>query len=85
MRLRREIVDLVGSHLLDDPPEPGAVAEVAVVQLQHLGARAEALAQMIDSSGRETRGAAHHAVHLVALLQQKLGEVRAILSGDAGY
>ena len=84
MRLRGEIVNLVGTHLLDNSPKPGAVAEVAIVQLQTFGAGTEALAQMIDSSGRETRSAAHHAVHFVALLQQKLGEVRAVLSGHAG-
>ena len=29
-------------------------------------------------------GAPHHADHFVALFQQKLGQVRAILTGDAG-
>ena len=28
--------------------------------------------------------AAHHAPHLVALVQEQLGQVRAVLSGDAG-
>ena len=84
VRLRGEIVNLVGTHLLDDPPKAGAVAEVAVMQLQAFGAGTEALAQMIDSSGRETRSAAHHAMHFVALLQQELGEVRTVLSGHAG-
>lgn len=64
---------------------PGAVAEVAVVQLQALGTGAEALAQMIDSSGGETRSAPHHPMHFAALFQKRLGEVRAILSGNAGY
>ena len=39
VRLRREIVDLVGTHLLDDAPQPGAISEIAIVQLQALGAR----------------------------------------------
>ena len=34
VRLRREIVNLVGTHLLDDSPQPGAVAEVAIMQMQ---------------------------------------------------
>ena len=73
VRLRGEIVNLVGTHLLDDSPEPGAVAEVAVMQLQTFRTRPEALAQMIDSPGGETRSAAHHPMHFVAFFQQKLG------------
>src|ERR1700722_4540843 len=70
VRLCREIVNLVGTHLLDNSPKAGA--EVAVMELQTVGAGTEALAQMIDSSRRETRSAAYHAVHFVTLLQQKL-------------
>ena len=47
--------------------------------------RVEALAQMVDTAGGETGTAAHHSMHLVALLQQQLGQVGAILAGDAGY
>ena len=85
VRLRRQVVHLVGTDLLDDPPQPGPVAKIAVMQLQAAGAGSVALAQMIDSPGREARGAAHHPMHLVALLQQRLGEVGTVLSGDAGY
>src|SRR5277367_3762903 len=86
VRLRGEIVNLVGTHLLDDSAQAGAVAQIAVVQLQTLRrARPETLAQMIDSPRRETRSASHHPVHFVVLLQQKLGEIRFILSGHAGY
>jgi len=39
---------------------------------------------MVDAVGVEERGAALDAVDLVALLEQELGEVRAVLAGDAG-
>jgi len=84
VRLRGEIVNLVGTHLLDDSSEASAVTEISIVQLQTFGAGPEALAQVIDSSGGETRSATHHAVHFVTFLQQKLGQVRAVLSGHAG-
>jgi hypothetical protein len=34
--------------------------------------------------GVEQRGAALDAVHLVALFQQELGQIGAVLAGDAG-
>jgi hypothetical protein len=85
VRLRGEVIDLVGAHLLDDRAHPGAVAQVAVVQLQRRRTWAEALAHMVDTSGGEARGAAHHAVHFVALLDEKFREVRAVLPGNPGY
>jgi len=42
------------------------------------------LVQVVDALRVEARGAALDAVHLVALGEQELGEVGAILAGDAG-
>ena len=42
------------------------------------------LIQMIDAVGVEQRGPALDAVHFVALAEQKLGKVGAVLAGDAG-
>ena len=44
----------------------------------------EPVAQVLDAVELLRRGAADHAVHLVALLEQQLGEVGAVLAGDAG-
>ena len=41
-------------------------------------------AQVLDPLGALGRGAAHEPVDLVALLEQELGEVGAVLPGDAG-
>jgi hypothetical protein len=82
--LRGEVVDLVRPHLLDDADQVGGVGEVAVVQLErHLGLVRVAV-QVVDAVGVEERRAALDAVHLVALVEQELGEIGAVLAGDAG-
>ena len=40
--------------------------------------------EVLDPSGVERRRAPAHAVHRVALLQQKLGQVCAVLPGHTG-
>jgi hypothetical protein len=40
--------------------------------------------QVVDAVGVEERRAALDAVHLVALVEQELGEIGAVLAGDAG-
>lgn len=42
------------------------------------------LVDMVDPLGVEQRGAALDAMHLVALLEQKLGQVRSVLPGNPG-
>ena len=44
----------------------------------------DAVADVLDAVELLGRGAAHHAVHLIALLEQQLGQVGAVLAGDAG-
>jgi hypothetical protein len=44
----------------------------------------DAVAQVLDAVELLRRRAADHAVDLVALLEQQLGEVGAVLPGDAG-
>ena len=44
----------------------------------------EVVPDRLEPLERLGRGAPHHAVHLVALVQQQLGKVGAVLAGDAG-
>jgi hypothetical protein len=44
----------------------------------------EALMQMVDAAGGESRTAPNEPVDFVAFLQQQFREVRSVLSGDAG-
>ena len=76
-RHRGEVVDLVrpaGAHRVD---QRALVEQVALVQR-------DPVAQVLDALEPLGRGAAHHPVHLVALLEQQLGQVRAVLARDPG-
>lgn len=84
MALGPEVVDLIGLDLAQDRHEGGGVAQVAVVQ-RELGVPVVRVGvQMIEPSGVQAGGPADDAVHLVPLLDEKLGQERSILTGDAG-
>ena len=84
VRLGAEVVDLVGVDLPDQVDQRDAVVEVPVVQEQVPVAVVRVLEDGVQALGVEAGRAAHDAVHVVALLEQQLGEVRAVLPGDAG-
>ena len=84
MGLRAEVVDLVGLELVEQPHEAAGVGEVAVVQEELDAALVRVAVEVVDPVGVEGRGAADDAVDLVALVEQQLGEVGAVLAGDAG-
>ena len=75
--LRRQVVDLVGLHVLHEAVEPARVGHVAVVQHQ-LGAgamRRVRVLEVVDPRAVHRGAAAHHAVDLVALAEQQLREI----------
>src|SRR5579871_1666224 len=76
-RLRGQIVDLVRRGVADRFDERILVQQVCLRQR-------DALLKMSDTLEALRTGAAHHSHHTIALLQQQLGQVRAVLSGDAG-
>ena len=75
--LGRQVVDLVRPHALQRPDQAVLVHQVPVMEN-------EVLADVVDPPGVEGAAAPHQAVDLVALLEQELGEVAAVLAGDAG-
>jgi hypothetical protein len=84
MALCRQIVDLVGLGLLQQPDQVGAVGEVAVMQMEaHPGVVRVAI-EVVHPLGVEGRRAPLDAVDGIALMQQQLGEIGAVLSSDAG-
>ena len=85
MRLRREVVDLVRLHRLDDADQVGRVGHVSVVENEPLILVVGILIDVVDTAGVERGRPALDAVDLVALGQQQFGEVRAVLSRRAGY
>src|ERR1700740_3377327 len=84
MGLRGQVVNLVRRDQFDNTPQTGAVSKVAIVELQALMTAVEAAAQMVYTSGGEAGGAAHDSVNVVALGEQQVGQIRAVLSGHAG-
>ena len=81
--LGAEVVDLVGLDFFEDAAEAGAVAEVAVVE-DHAGVGVVGVGvEVVDAVGVEGAGAADDAVDFVAFGEQELGEVGAVLAGDA--
>ena len=84
MTLRRQVVDLIRLRLLHDADQIGGIGQVAVVQVQANATVMRILVEMIDAIGIERGGPAFDAVNLVALLQQQLRQVGAVLAGDTG-
>src|SRR5271165_2959025 len=84
MALSCEVVDLVGLHSLHNVGKDAGIREFAVVQDEMAAGDVRIFVEMIDAIGVKERGAALYAMHLVTLLQQKLGEICSILSGNTG-
>ncbi len=84
VRLGSEVVDLVGLDLHHQRREARSVAQVAVVEEELRAVLVRVLVQVVDAGRVERRRAADEAVDLVALGEQQLRQVRAVLPGDAG-
>jgi len=82
--LRAEVVDLVGLEVVDEVGHLARVGEVAVME-EHPGAGDVGVdVDVVDPAGVEGGRAPDDAVDLVSFGEEELGEVRAILAGDAG-
>ena len=79
MALGGEVVDLVGPHGADDGEDAHGVAQIAVVQVE-----VRVTLQMGDALAVIDGGTADDAVDVVALFQQELSQIAAVLAGDAG-
>ena len=78
--LRCQVVDLVGLHLLHHGNAGAQVGQVIFDQMQ---IRVVLDTQLLDPPEVDRTAAAKRAIDLIALLQQQLRKVGAILSGDA--
>ena len=76
-RHRGEVVDLVRPHFVDDAQQRQLIEQVGRLQR-------DAIEQVLDAPEVRRARAADGADDLVALLEQQLGEVRAVLPGDSG-
>ena len=84
MRLSGQVIHLVGHDLLYQAGERRAVGQVAVVQEHPRVLQVRILVERLDPRRIEAAGAADQAVNLVALGQQQLAQIAAVLTGNAG-
>ena len=84
MRLRAEVVDLVRFNLRENAGEVAGVGQIAVVHREAVSGFVGILVDVIHPRGVEDRDAPLDAVHLIALFEEKLREVAAVLAGYAG-
>jgi len=84
MALRRQVVDLGRPHLLHQADQVGGVGHVAVMQEEAHALLVGVDIEVVDPAGVEGGGPPLEAVHDVALAEQELGQIGAILAGGAG-
>lgn len=83
MRLRREVVDLVGLYLVDPPTERRGIGEIGVVELhESFGGVVGVDVDVLKALGVEVGGPSDETVDFVVLGEEKLRQVGSILSGD---
>ena len=79
MSLGREVVNFIRPYTADDRHQAHRIAEVAEMQVE-----AGVALKMGDPLAVIDRGTADDAVNVVAFFQQELGQIAAVLAGDAG-
>lgn len=80
MALCSQIVNFVRSYFVNDNKQPAAVGHIAIVQLHFVLAMCHRISiKVLNALCIEGAGPPHDAVHLVALGNQKLGQIRSIL------
>ena len=84
MALGGKVVDFVRLRLLHQANERRAVGHIAVMKVKCGIGRMRILIDFLDPARVERRGAALEAVDFVTFVEQKLRQIGAILSGDAG-
>jgi hypothetical protein len=74
----------VGVELRNQLVDPSRIGYVAVVQKQVLAWQVVVMVQVVDPAPVKARGAADQTVDFIALFQQLLGHIRAVLTGYTG-
>ena len=84
MALRSQVVNFIRLGLLDNARQIRGISQIPMMQEEPNTFQMRIAIQMIDSGGVEHRGTTLDAVHYVAFVQQKLRQVSAVLTSDAG-
>ncbi len=83
MALRPQVIDLVGANLVEEVGELARIGEIAIVQDDAGLGVVWILVEMLDPLRMEGTGPPDQPVDRVALREQQLTKVRAVLAGDA--
>jgi len=82
--LSGQMVNFMGDKLYQQPPNRRDVIEIRVMEKQRLVVDGGVAGEMIDAAAGGLAAATNQAMHDVPLLQQELGQVRTVLTGNAG-
>jgi len=80
--LGSQVIDLFGAHLVEEVGELARIGKVAIVQEEARIGVVRVLVQVVDPLRVERAGPADQPVYDVALGEQQLCQVGAILPGD---
>jgi len=81
--LRAEVIDFVRLDLMEEIRQVTGDAEVSVVEVHARFGIVKVPIEVIDPLRVERRGAPDEPVDLIPLVQQELGQIRAVLTGDS--
>jgi hypothetical protein len=82
--LRSEIVDLVGTQVVEQRGERTAIGEIGVVEKESGVGLVEVLIDVVEPVGVEAGGTPFKAVDFVAFGKEELGQIGAVLAGATG-
>ena len=83
MALRAEVINFVGLQFIKQLHEVYRVGQIAIMKEQPDPVDVRVGVKMIDARCVESARAANYAVNFVAFLDQQIGQIAAVLAGDA--
>jgi hypothetical protein len=84
MTLRSKVVKFIGLDFLDDPYEIRSVGQIPIMHAESHLLFMRILVKMIDPRCIERRRSAFDSMDFIPFAEQILGQVRPILTGNAG-
>jgi hypothetical protein len=82
--LRAEVVDLIGLNPSQQIRERGSIVEISVMEMHVIVGCVSVFIDAVEALSIQRAGPTYDSVNLVTLGEEQLGEIRAILTGDAG-
>src|SRR5450759_836317 len=80
MALRRQVINLVGPNIAEQPRDAAGGREVGKVQVEPAPVLMKVRIDIVDATSVETAGAPLNTVHFISLGKKKLGKIRAVLA-----